>query len=240
MKNMSMSDWQSLQARKEIQIISRIIKNKKTFNYVIIGEIYLLGLGVCLNNVFSNTDTINKIWIFISTVLVIIPIGVTVFNRLKLFHKIKVTKQVKDVQEMVDLFDNEICYYVMTAKNFFYGIDDSCSSENDEIKIFHLIESSYYLNKSISMLYLMKNNLRNIIDIDASDYINCNIKGFRFENLVTLISIIYNDIVKTGSYKMQSQSAIEYNKWFIRIFNDILYEYERVFGISIQIIQCGD
>lgn len=247
MNRITINDWQAIQSRKEIQNIRRLIRTEKAASWSIVFEVALLITGFCLDNVFSETQKTNGLWIAVSSVAVIVPILVFIAEVVIQKRKRNALKQVRDVHEIINMFDDEVCYYVMTAGSFLdtkIGVAKNHTNETGtdcrELRRFYIIEASYYLNKSVGILGLMKNNLGNIVErMDLnSDRIPSvsQISFYRFQNTVLLMSCMYQNIEQMLISEDDMAYILEDNRHYMRQLNDVISESNRVLHTTIPVV----
>ena len=239
---LNVNDWQTIQSRKEIQNIKKQIKTSKLFNCTIIIEIILVIMGFALDNIFSEKQ-FDLGWTIISIISILIPLSIFFVNTFIKISKKQHNKMVKDQHEIINLFDDEICYYVITAESLYDSlqnkINNSSSDKPTKVKIeaqlFYYIEISYYLNKSVSLISTMGNNIENLVASPNGSVIDrANIISFsRFQNTVLLINEIYNNLENISFDDKRLLETKEenryYRKWLTRITKTINNEY----GIDI-------
>lgn len=255
MARISINDWQTLQSRKEIQSIRKTIREEKAINWSILVELFLLTVGFCLDNIFVDAEAnINSLWIILSIVAfaaptVILLIGWSIHKK-----RTEDLKQIHDVHEMITMFDDELCYYVMTASSFYESriepsmapvggsVTPAATPQNtnaqlstEELQKFYYIEASYYLNKSVNILCLMKNNIANLIAAPSTQGFSYGqkISFFRFENVILLMTEMYRNMKSVLDNQTTLASISTNNQGYIRRLNDFVGESNRVFGTSL-------
>lgn len=258
MAKISINDWQTIQSRKEIQGIKKIIRNEKAVNWSILLELFLLTVSFCLDNIFADSVNTNWLWILFSIIAFVAPILILFIMWISQKQKAEVLKQIRDTHELITMFDDELCYYVMTASSFYdskidltipalYDGDTSdyyTQNSNKvplssiELQKFYYIEASYYLNKSVNILCLMKNNIVNLIEQPnnpGSSY-GQMISFFRFQNVILLMSTIYKGIMSTLKDQTEFASILADNNRYLERLNDFINECNRVLGTTISAI----
>lgn len=245
MGKITINDWQTIQSRKEIQNIRRIVSSDKSINWSIVFELFLIFLGFCVDNIWGKEDAPDWLWIILSIIGFVVPLGVFCYGRYSQKEKKESEKQVRAVHEMITMFDDELCYYVMTAGSLLDSKpDDSVTHGNDENELlrFYFIEASYYLNKSVSILYLMLNNFENLIEPCGAQnmYHNSKIAFYRFQNVLLLMSTMYKKIDTQLSNCDNMHEVLTENHWYIDRLNEVISEGNSALGANIGTITISE
>ena len=246
MGRIGLNDWQTIQSRKEIQNIRRMVRAEKVANWSIVIEIAFLVIGFCLDCIFGSEDAPNYVWVIISICAVVVPLLLLGMSTFFQKRKKDANKQIRDIHEIITMFDDELCYYVMTACSFLeYRKNDApgkareAQTQNREQHRFYLIEASYYLNKSVNILSLMRNNLLQLVDKPPTGgvYSGGKISYFRFENVILLMSSLYKTINDGLGEKVAVQDILQHNERYIKRLNDVIRESNRSLGGSLEIVE---
>lgn len=151
MEKISINDWLTLQTRKDITYIRRSLEHESV-NYAIFADLFIALVAFCLDHLFwtvdANTGAVEKVapsafWIITSVLLFIIPAIIFIYNYCKRVRIRSDNKMSLPVDYLIDLFDNEICYNVITADSMRDHLKDS--NEQEEIKKLYFIEAVYYV-----------------------------------------------------------------------------------------------
>lgn len=219
MDKFSINDWLTIQTRKDLTLLRRNLEHTSV-NYAILADVFISVLSFCLDHVLWNGTDANApswYWIIIAILLAVVPVIILIYNKCKSTQYFEDSKKVMPIETLIDLFDNEVCYNVMTADSM---KDRMISrSEHDEITRFYFIETTYYLNKAITQLYNFKIHGKKGIKTD--DNIE-GISAIRFENVCIIIKNAYDELVtfskEHNEYKMVLSECNEY----IENFNDLI------------------
>lgn len=227
MRKITINDWQTIQSRKEIQNIRRIVRSDKSINWSIVFELFLIVLGFCFDNVFTDKQAPQWVWVAISVTALVVPVLVFVGSLLSQKRKKESEKQVKDAHEVITMFDDELCYYVMTAGSLFDSKPDETGTntiDDQELLRFYYIEVSYYLNKSVSILYLMINNLSNLVEMPQLNvrHPSSKIAFHRFQNVILLMSTMYQKIEAHLANSVDMQDVLKENRWYVLRMNEVI------------------
>lgn len=217
MGKFSINDWLTLQTRKDLTFIRRNLEHESV-NYAIFADLFIALFSFVLDHILrtvdANTGLVEQIspswlWIVTAILLVAVPAIIFIFSYRKKKKYQSDEKMVMPVEYLVDLFDNEICYNVMTADSMRDHMLDESESIEKEIQQFYFIEALYYANKTSTQLNRFKNQGRNAIR--AGDSIE-GVSFIRFRNVCEIIMNIYkalNDFsTKKGGYKVLMEDKI--------------------------------
>ena len=206
MKKFSAVEWQSFSLKKDIEVISKKIKNSNAIQLSFFTEISLVVFGAAFANIFSHSENITKFWIVIS-VLSFIPalflIGKALYQ--KHIEKRPGNDMVKP-KDFIDSFDNSICYYVLMSESYYSMLIDITQGINNvstDVQRFYYIEASYYMNKAIAELSPISKIADKVLTRDTNNIVEKRfISIARYHNLKNLLESIY-------SYLKNQQSIIE-------------------------------
>lgn len=194
-------DWQAFSARKDIEKIANSVSASKEIQLSAFVEVMLVVFGTALSNIFSEDACIRIIWIVILIVSIVIISFPFVSWGYKKLQQLKKGNNPLSPKEAVDLFDNEICYYVMMAEAYLCMYRDRknevCAEEafQKEILRFYYIETSFYLNKAIMELQPICNMANKVFTSNQNTVIiNRKIAKVRFDNVCNMIFSLYTQI----------------------------------------------
>ncbi len=230
------TEWQSFSIKKDIENININTKHSKEFQLTALSEISLALIGVSGSYIVDNSH-INKYWLIVSIIL-LLPVVILLLTRVIMFlyKQVKPGKDLMNRKSLIDLFDNEICYYAMMAESYYQMYVEGNNSESisrDRIIIdFYAIESIYYIQKVIQNLNFMSSSPRRIYSDNVDQIMSQKmVSVFRLFNLLDMIdslmkaiedSDVFNDSVKKNE---SNPKGIDYNlysryKKLYRIFKD--------------------
>lgn len=224
MEKVSINDWLTIQTRKDLSLLRRSLKYEP-LQYGIIADLTFVVLSTCLDNIFyENEQRPTYLWVILCVLTVIVTLGCIIYcfwkNKRKQLDRIMALS----VEELVDLFDNEVCYNIMTADsmddclllNAAGEIQDEDASQK-EIQKFYFIETCYYLDKAITQLCKFDKSATKAIYRDKDPGIG--VSYARFLNVCTLIHDNYNHLIKAAE-KDEYKKLI--NKRIIKKFNNLI------------------
>lgn len=207
MDKMSLFDWQIMQTRKEVEEVHKAIGKSDAVDLAIIVELILIIISFVLDHIIIDSDTtstittiISSVWLKIAIVLVAVVVGVWAIQAIIITKKNRQAARITGARDVVDLIDNKLCYYLMTAQTmleFGAGIDTN-------IDKFYLIEASYYINKCIMILLSVENNISNsmVEGLSHDDYLDFRLNKARIANIFDLLeeqySILQDQRMKKG------------------------------------------
>ena len=230
---MNINDWKTIQLQNDIKRIKQNFEYTTIANWSILFEVFLVLLSFVLDNIFTDPNdmqTIRWVWAILGGVGLV---STVVFSLLAYFRSVKSSKQQKKVanaKELAAIFDDELCYLIMSAENFYENLgrrkESIRNSQDALLAEFYLIETSYYLGKSVDILLKMDSNLSAVID--ESDFRKCRISKRRVNNAIRLVASIYEslfaytDLFQTGSLnKLQPYRIPVENKSMLEKYNSL-------------------
>lgn len=119
MKN-KVNEWQELSLKKDIEKISRVITRNKLITYAFIFDIAIDVIAIVIDKFLSPADESNRTWLFwalfaMSLVPFVVILLIAIRDQIR---KRNGAYNVYSVSELIDSFDNDICYYVMMANTY--------------------------------------------------------------------------------------------------------------------------
>lgn len=224
-------DWQSFSEKKDIEEIVKNTKDKNDIQLTAVVEIAMTVSSIVAENLFKENIP-PFIWVIIFLIS-IIPIIWLLYKYLKRFiDKSKPGGDIPDLKSMVDLFDNDICYYVLMAESYSDKIDGVDISSPSDIEQFYFMETCFYINKAIYNLSLTSNCVDKLYSINSKDlYCSRKISYTRLKNIFNILdtcikkidsfySIISNIDINNNYVKLCSEYKNEYKR-FKKLFSDI-------------------
>lgn len=193
MNKLSLFDWQSMHLRKEVEDLHKIVKKNDAVDFALIAELALLYIGFALDRAFGTAEG-GALWAWIAIAVIGCAIILCVWGikSIPVIISHRRGKWICSERDIVDLIDNKLCYYLMTAQTMM----DNGIGINDEIGKFYLIETSYYANKCVKILQGVRNNLRNAItqSMNPEEYRDLKISEPRMSNILSILIGIYGNL----------------------------------------------
>ncbi len=184
----TVNEWQDLSLKKDVENVAREIKRKGKRESILTLDLLLAILAIMFDHLFSENEC-ERI-IVLSVIAGLAVIITAIYFLLKFLDWRKARRKIKSgiikIKPYVDLFDNNICYYAMTANTFRENFQNE--SHDSSIKNFYFIESNYYVNKCITELNNMKNLIGEIFTNDENEAVSkAKIHTSRLENIILLL-----------------------------------------------------
>lgn len=228
MDKFSINDWLTIQARKDLTYIRRSLEHE-SISYAIFADLFIAVFSFVMDHVLwtvidEKTGAVEQVapswyWIGTALLLVIVPAIIFICRYIKRKRYQADAKMVMPVDYLVDLFDNEICYNVMTADSMRDHMLDASEAIEEEIQKFYFIEALYYANKATTQLFYFKNQGQKAIQTNNS---LGGVSYIRFQNVCEIVFKIYKEMVGFTTKKGDYQVLLEDSKDYIFNFNDLV------------------
>lgn len=256
MKN-KVNEWQELSLKKDVEKILKLLSQKQTLDFSIIMDLAIAVVALLLDKLLEPAAT-GREWLFW---LLFIPSMLLLGWHAALFIIDIVKKHnsrynVYSCQDLIDTFDNDICYYVMmadaynqmlneaisnnTAANGNNGVSNG-SNKNDlkSVPVFYYIETWYCINKAKAKLYSMRHKTKQVFTTDEDDVVRKNrILLSRLVNIVMIMEEIRestNGIIKNKLLDIPDKSAITMNVKYDQNFEQFIKEINENFSNSLSL-----
>ncbi len=222
--------------KKDMETIIKKLNAQEPIFFSLCWEI-VLALGAIIVDRLFDTESINiYLWVLVVLLAVIPP---TIIIMIKMYRWISALKRVKagiyDVKNMVDIFDNQICYWVMMC-NSYCNLLSEIDKKNE--KIFLYQEGCYYNNKSMQTLYHMKPIIDKVFS-DKKDNIikNNNVAVYRLLSLLEMMNQYQLDLDSyvadiKDDFVIKEQTKINqtYQKQICQFINDVNGQFNKHFN----------
>ena len=166
MKEVNFSDWQEMALKKDIEQIKKKLTSQEPVLFSLCWELVLALGSIIADHLFDTENAPEWIW-FTVIALAVIPaaviLGVVVGKWICSIVSVKKGKF--NVKDSVDIFDNQISYWVMLSNAYTDMLLEDINGTNSE-KEFLYREGCYYNNKSMQAIYAMKSNFDKIFSMD--------------------------------------------------------------------------
>lgn len=228
MKNIKFNDWQEMALKKDTETIIRKLDKQEFSTLALCWEFFL----VLIASIIDHLININgKMWVAI-IMLATIPLIVLILKNMHEF--VSALKRVKagkyNVKGMVDVFDNQICYWVMMCNSYCNLLSDM-KKKNERIFLYQ--EGCYYNNKSIQTLYHMKPVIHKVFSNDNKEIMeNNNVAVYRLLGLLEMMNQYQLDLDRyvedlKDDPIIKDQMALngEYKSWITDFINDVNNEF---------------
>lgn len=201
----------------------------ESISYAIFADLFIAVFSFVMDHVLwtvidEKTGAVEQVapswyWIGTALLLVIVPAIIFICRYIKRKRYQADAKMVMPVDYLVDLFDNEICYNVMTADSMRDHMLDASEAIEEEIQKFYFIEALYYANKATTQLFYFKNQGQKAIQTNNS---LGGVSYIRFQNVCEIVFKIYKEMVGFTTKKGDYQVLLEDSKDYIFNFNDLV------------------
>lgn len=223
-------EWQAFSQKKDVEKISDALKKQNKFQMSAFVEIALVVMGAALSNIITDDKGQARIWtvvLVLSCFVVSVPFILLIKEKLEQNQK---ENNPLTAKEMIDCFDNEICYYVMMSDSYYSMYKERKDEQNNEadadglekdVLEFYYIETSYYLNKAIMCLQPIYNMHPKVISQNESDIMAKRlVSQARFQNVCNIIRKLYVQLEKET---IETDPSIKgMNERYYSVFEDIL------------------
>lgn len=166
MNRVNFSDWQEMALKKDIEQIKKKLTSQEPVLFSLCWEL-VLALGLIIADHLFDTENAPE-WIWFTVIaLAVIPaaviLGVVVGKWICSIVSVKKGKF--NVKDSVDIFDNQISYWVMLSNAYTDMLLEDINGTNSEKECLYR-EGCYYNNKSMQAIYAMKSNFDKIFSMD--------------------------------------------------------------------------
>lgn len=170
------NEWQELSLKKDIEKISRVITRNKLITSAFIFDIAIAVIAIVIDKFLSPADESNRTWLFWALfVMSLVPLVVILLIAIRdQIRKRNGAYNVYSVSELIDSFDNDICYYVMMANTYNQMLNDSIKQGDNNVAVFYYIETWYYVNKAKSKMHKMLYKTKQIFTKEPNDVLQRN------------------------------------------------------------------
>lgn len=166
MNRVNFSDWQEMALKKDIEQIKKKLTSQEPVLFSLCWELVLALGSIIADHLFDTENAPEWIW-FTVIALAVAPAAVILGAVAgKWICSIASVKKGKfNVKDFVDVFDNQISYWVMLSNAYTDMLLENINGTNSE-KEFLYREGCYYNNKSMQAIYAMKSNFDKIFSMD--------------------------------------------------------------------------
>lgn len=162
MKRVNFSDWQEMALKKDIEQIKKKLTSQEPVLFSLCWELILALGSIIVDHLFDTERAPQWVWIAVLVSAVVPAILILGYKVLKWINSIRLVKKGKlDIRDSVDVFDNQISYWVMLSNAYTDMLVEAPEDEKAEREFLYR-EGCYYNNKSMRALYEMKPNFHMI------------------------------------------------------------------------------
>lgn len=166
MNRVNFSDWQEMALKKDIEQIKKKLTSQEPVLFSLCWELVLALGSIIADHLFDTENAPEWIWLTVIA-LAVIPAAVIlgVVAGKWICSIVSVKKGKFNVKDSVDIFDNQISYWVMLSNAYTDMLLEDINGSNSE-KEFLYREGCYYNNKSMQAIYAMKSNFDKIFSMN--------------------------------------------------------------------------
>lgn len=240
MKN-KVNEWQELSLKKDIEKISRVITRNKLITSAFIFDIAIAVIAIVIDKFLSPADESNRTWLFWALfVMSLVPLVVILLIAIRdQIRKRNGAYNVYSVSELIDSFDNDICYYVMMANTYNQMLNDSIKHGDNNVAVFYYIETWYYVNKAKSKMHKMLYKTKQIFTKEPNDVLQRNMISIsRLVNIIMIIEDIRvssNKFIDDKSLVLTDKSIVEINREYDKSYRNFISKINENFNSPIKI-----
>ena len=235
------NEWQELSLKKDIEKISRVITRNKLITYAFIFDIAIAVIAIVIDKFLSPADESNRTWLFWALfVMSLVPFVVILLIAIRdQIRKRNGAYNVYSVSELIDSFDNDICYYVMMADTYNQMLNDSIKQGDNNVAVFYYIETWYYVNKAKSKMHKMLHKTKQIFTKEPNDVLQRNMISIsRLVNIIMIIEDIRvssNKFIDDKSLVLTDKSIVEINREYDKSYRNFISKINENFNSPIKI-----
>ena len=219
-------DWQTFSQKKNIEEIAKNTKDKNDIQLTAVVEIFMTIASIFADNVLSGTLH-SIVWILILAASSVPIIWLLSKYIIRFWKKNLPGSDIPNSQDMIDLFDNDICYYVLMAESYSKEFSDAKKIKKEcitDVDRFYFIETCFYVNKAIYNLSKTANNFNVIYSDDVNElYNNRKISITRLSNLLGILDSV-NKIIEDN---FDIISGVDKKENFRELFRKYCDSYEK-------------
>ena len=219
-------DWQTFSQKKNIEEIAKNTKDKNDIQLTAVVEIFMTIASIFADNVLSGTLH-SIVWILILAASSVPIIWLLSKYIIRFWKKNLPGSDIPNSQDMIDLFDNDICYYVLMAESYSKEFSDAKKIKKEcitDVDRFYFIETCFYVNKAIYNLSKTANNFNVIYSDDVNElYNNRKISITRLSNLLGIL----NSVIKIIEDNFDIISGVDKKENFRELFRKYCDSYEK-------------
>lgn len=238
MNKINFSDWQEMALKKDIESIKKKIHSQEPILFSLCWEIVLALGSIIIDHLFDTEQSPFWIWIILVIAAVIPPMLIVLYKVYCWGISISSAKKGKlSVRSFVDVFDNQISYWVMLSNSYADMLTETMTNPaittSDAEKEFLYREGCYYNNKSMQALYSMKANFDKIFSADLDEVKKNNLIDLaRLHNILSVMHEqqiqLNRDISSVNSNGVQIQKDM--NRKYIHELLEFLEDLNIIFA----------
>lgn len=204
-------------------------------------DIAIAVIAIVIDKFLSPADESNRTWLFWALfVMSLVPFVVILLIAIRdQIRKRNGAYNVYSVSELIDSFDNDICYYVMMADTYNQMLNDSIKQGDNNVAVFYYIETWYYVNKAKSKMHKMLYKTKQIFTKEPNDVLQRNMISIsRLVNIIMIIEDIRvssNKFIDDKSLVLTDKSIVEINREYDKSYRNFISKINENFNSPIKI-----
>lgn len=237
------NEWQELSLKKDIEKIRKSVSKNQEVHNAVVFDLIVAVFAILMDKFLSHSTETEKTWLFwVLCVLCIAPFLIILIKHI--YTKIKKKKNtyiIYSISELIDSFDNDICYYVMMADTYNQMLSEIIAQDNynNNVATFYYIEAWYYINKAKYKLYSMLYKTEKIFSNDTDVVLRKNLIAInRLVNIALIIEdvrISSNAYIQNNKLVLTDDSILNMNKKYDCYYSDFIEEINENFNNILDI-----
>lgn len=238
------NEWQELSIHKDIRKISKTLSENQSVKFAIGFDLCIATIAIIIDKCLTNNTNVpplhSKIIFWALLGISILPFLIVGVRRIcKYIEKKNTTYTSHSIPELIDIFDNDICYYVMMADSFNQMLTDTTQLNT---ATFYYIETWYYINKAKYQLYSMLYKTKNIFSDNTELVMKNNLISIsRLINIANIIEDIrlssnghplFSEIITRNSSVLSTNTA--YDKYYKDFISEINQNFNSIITINFE------
>lgn len=233
MKQYDAIDWQAFSQKKNIEEIVKNTRDDHQLRLTATIEIALSVISIGADNTLIPQCYI--VWINTFTcIIAVIPLVWLAYKYIKRYKANHRTgKDIPNTDDMINLFDNDICYYVLMAESYTQKIRGILHNDVSEVEKFYFLETCFYINKAIYNLSRISNVIEKVFSGNKNKlYEERNISVTR---LINVFSILDNcNAIIADNFELIRD--IDVNDNYYDLWNKNLKAYRAFKKLTVKLI----
>ena len=229
MNNTKFNDWQEMALKKDTEVIIKRLNDQGKVIVSLVVDAMIAVISIVLDHLVDGQVVHSWVWKLLIVSAVAIPAILLLSKIIKFLNSLGKARSGKySIKKYVDIFDNQICYFVMTCGSYSRLLKSGTDiSKEEQIVLYQ--EGSYFNNKAMMLLYDMKPVIRKVFTNDASEVIKKTLVSFcRLSSLIRLIHAQQVELDKSiepyancASIKDQQAVNTQIQSYFLIFENDV-------------------
>ena len=234
MNNLKINEWQEMALKKDTEaILKKIVSNEPIF-LSLSWEIIIAVGSIIIDHLFEIESISIYIWYFCLVAAIMPPVLILLVRFIKWAITIDRARGGKlNIRHFIDIFDNQICYCVMTS-NSYCDLLESLPKEKKIERVFLFQEGSYYNNRSIQELCKMLPVISKVFTEDQDTVIKGNLVSL--SRLISMLEMMkecqfkLDEIIADQKESTLVQDQVKLNNKFHGRITSFISEMNEIFN----------